>query len=565
MNTAPFCDHSGKAPPRKCSSDRAAKGTAFSKSPAGSGRVPIRRYSAFSQAARIFAALLFAGCAVGPNYKGPPDTVEPARFKNASSVKGSSTWKEADPKDGVSRGEWWKVFHDPKLNALEAEAISANQDLKLAVARIEEARSQTRLAASDLYPHVDLEPSVIRQRTSNTEPFQKGKLLGKNPFSSGLGGAAGAAGAGPAGAGAMAGGAGAGAQNLNNLVLDTQPLSRTYNVARFPVDLNWELDLFGRVRRNTQAARATAQAYVSDLQNMILSTTANVASEYFQLRALDAELDVLSGTIKTRQEGLQIAQERLQAGLTGELDVARAQSELASNQADVFAVTRTREEVENVIATLLGRPASLLKLEREPLKSEPPSIPAGLPSALLERRPDIATAERQIAAANARIGVATAAFFPRISLTGAAGFESGQIGQLFSWQSRIWQIGANAAQPLFEGGKNTANLEAAHAQYDEAVATYRKQVLVAFQDVETALADLRTLTGQSRAQSEAVTAARRTLELSSSQYEKGAINFLDVLDAERTLLADERTNAELLGQRAQATVQLIKALGGGWN
>jgi len=488
-------------------------------------------------------ALMAASCAVGPNYQGPPETVPPAKFKNAGAGPGRA-WKEADPKDSLSRGEWWTVFHEPKLNELEAAAVAANQDVKLAVARIKEARAQTRVAASDLYPHVDLEPSFERQRSSNTDPFQKGQLVGPNPF------------------GAAAGGAGS--FNANNLILDTQPLSRTYNIARFPIDLNWELDLFGRVRRNTEAARATAQGYVSDLQNAILSATAAIASDYFQLRALDSEFDVLTRTIKTRQQGVEIARERLQAGLTSELDVARAQSELASDQAEVFAVSRTRGEVENAIATLVGRPASTLKIDRQALTREPPAIPSGIPSQLLERRPDVATAERQIAAANARIGVATAAFFPRISLTSAAGFESGEIGQLFMWQSGIWQTAANAAQPLFEGGKNTANLGAARAQYDEAVATYRKQVLQAFQDVETALVDLKTLAGQSRAETEAVTASRRALELSSRQYDKGAVNFLDVLDAERTLLAAERTNAQLLGQRSQATVQLIKALGGGW-
>jgi multidrug efflux system outer membrane protein len=262
---------------------------------------------------------------------------------------------------------------------------------------------------------------------------------------------------------------------------------------------------------------------------------------------------------------LRIAQERLNAGVTSDLDVSRATAELAEDQADLFGVRRTRAEMENALATLLGYPASDFALTRRPLvDTRMPRIPPGLPSSLLERRPDIASAERQLAAANARIGVAVAAFFPVIRLTGAAGFESADLGDLFDWQSRMWQIGPSITFPLFEGGRNLANLRASQARYRQQVDTYRQQVLVAFQDVENSLADLHTLSDQAEAQERAVAAAGRALQLSQSEYDKGAINFLDVLDAERTLLSDERISVQLLGQRLQATVLLIKALGGTW-
>ena len=484
----------------------------------------------------------FAGIpAVGPDYHGPPTVETPTAFKNAA-------WKKAEPQDTLARGDWWKVFRDPVLDRVEAQAVTANQDLALAVDRIAEVQAQVRAAAADFFPNVDTGPSAVRERTTNTGPVQRGELVGNNPFGSLLGGPAGASSASTA-----------------PLVLDTQPLSTTYNVFSFPLDLNWEIDLFGRVRRNKEAARATAQAAMADLHNTLLSVTANVAGTYYDIRALDAEIGVLEHTIATRQEGLGIARERLNAGLTSDLDVTRATENLAATQADLFSVRRSRQEMENALATLLGQPASDFHLVRRALiDTRMPNVPPGLPSALLERRPDVASAERQLAAANARIGVSVAAFFPVIRLTGAAGFESADMGDLFDWQSRMWQIGPSITLPLFEGGRNLANLRGAQARYREQVDAYRKQVLVAFQDVETALGDLHTLSDQAEAQDRAVAAAVRTLQLSESQYGKGASNFLDVLDAERTLLSDERTSVQLLGQRLQATVQLIKALGGSW-
>jgi multidrug efflux system outer membrane protein len=456
----------------------------------------------------IICASALAGIpAVGPNYKGAPVVETPTAYKNAA-------WKKAEPSDTVNRGNWWKVFRDPVLDRLEAQSVSANQDVALAVDRIGEVRAQVRVATADFFPNVDTEPQAVRERVTNTGPVQRGELVGNNPFTL------------PTAA------TGAGASSNTPLVLDTQPLSTTYHVFSFPMDLNWELDLFGRVRRNREAARATAQATLADFHNTLLSVTANVASTYYDIRALDAEMGVLERTIATRQDALGIAQERLNAGMTSEVDVARASADLAGNQADLISVRRSRMEMENALATLLGYPASDFRLARRALiDTRMPNIPPGLPSSLLERRPDVATAERELAASNARMGVAVAAFFPVIRLTGAAGFESADMGDLFDWQSRIWQIGPSITFPLFEGGRNIANLDVAKSRYRQQVDTYRKQVLVAFQDVETALGDLHTLSDQADAQERATAAAEKTLQLSQSQYGKGATNFLDVLDA----------------------------------
>jgi multidrug efflux system outer membrane protein len=333
---------------------------------------------------------------------------------------------------------------------------------------------------------------------------------------------------------------------------------------RTPADLRWELDLFGRIRRNVEAARAQTEQARADLEAAVLSITANVAAQYFTLRALDAQIVILERTISTREGYLKIAEERLAAGLVNELDVARARSELATNQADLYALRRSRGEVENAIGTLLGEPASNLRLPPSGIGSAPPVIPTGLPSRLLERRPDVASAERSVAAANARIGAAIAAFFPDVTINGASGFETANIGDMFAGQSLIWSIGPSVSLPIFEGFRLRAGVESAQAQYRETVENYRNQVLGAFQDVENALVDLRTLAGQWEAQQRAVGSAQRALDLSQQQYDKGAVTYLDVLDAERTLLSDQEVSAQLSGARLQASVQLIKALGGRW-
>jgi multidrug efflux system outer membrane protein len=507
----------------------------------------------------ICGLIILAGCSVGPDYHGPPpnDYATPAKFKNPGASNG--TWKVGEPSDAQARGEWWTIFHEPRLNDLESQALAGNQDLRVAAGRVAEARAMDRVAASQFYPDITFAGSATRQRTTNTGPVQLGQLVGPTPF--------GAASAAPTTA--ATGGTGASSASSSNapLVLATQPLSTTYNLFRAPLELSWEVDLFGRVRRTYEASRAQRQAIEKDYENAALSVTANVAVNYFALRSLDAEAAILDRAIATRREALRISEERLQAGLTSELDVTRAKADLATTEADAFALRRTRGQVENALATLVGRPASLLRVTPHPLPvgSTPPRVPGALPSQLLERRPDVAEAERQLAAANAQIGVAKAAFFPVVRLTGEGGFESADLGLLFNWESRIWRIGPSVTLPIFEGGRNVANLAAANARYDEAVGRYRGQVLTAFQEVENALSDLHQLAGQAEADARALAAAQRSLELARQQYVKGLVTFLDVLDAERSALADERVTAELAGQRMQATVQLVKALGGGWH
>jgi multidrug efflux system outer membrane protein len=507
-----------------------------------SDRAAAARRPGFVWLARAAPALLLAACSVGPDYHGPPPDPAmkvPARYKNESENTGQ--WEVAQPRDKDSRGPWWQVFHEPRLDDLENQALAANQNLAVAGARIFEARGQDRVAAADFYPNAQFDGSGIRMRMSNNDPHQKGELIGTNPF-----------------AGSIMGGSGA------PVILNNQPLTTTQNLFRAPVDLNWELDLFGRVRRAHQAAREERQAVQADYQNMALAVTANVAINYFTLRALDAERDVVDRTIRTRNEALRIAKERLEAGLASDLDVTQAQADLANTEAITFELERTRGEVENALETLLGQSASSWHEPRRPYSGSPPRIPPGLPSSLLERRPDVASAERQLAAASERIGVAKAAFFPRINLTGAAGFESSDLGTLFNLPSRIWQIGPSITLPIFEGGRNLGNLQISQARYAEQVGQYRGQVLIAFQEVENSLVDLRTLAGQEDAVVRATSAAQRALQLAEDAYSKGQVNFIVVLDAERTSLLDERSVVELQGQRLQATVQLIKALGGDW-
>jgi multidrug efflux system outer membrane protein len=487
------------------------------------------------------------GCApVGPNYHGvPPQTTAdlPTRYKNRSSD--DRRWKRAVPNEAALGGQWWLIFNDRTLNRLEAEALASNQDLRTAVNRIDEAQAQVRLATADLLPNLGANGKFTNQRSSSTDAEQSGRLVG----SSSLGGGSSAS---PTFTGS------------NGPLLTQQPISSTFDTFQHTVDLSWELDIFGRVRRNVEAAKASRQGAEEDLLAAQLSVTSNLANQYFMLHALDSESAILERTIATRQDALRIAEERLASGKTSELDVQRAKADVASDQADLYSVRRSRGELENSIATLSGQPASNLGLARAPLERHPPAIPVGLPSTLLERRPDVASAERSVAAANSRVGVAVAAFYPDVRLTGATGFETANVGDIFAGQSLIWSVGPSVTVPIFEGGRNSANLQSARAQYQETVNRYRAQVLTAFQDVENALVDLHTLSGQANAQEVAVTAARRALELSQQQYEKGAVSFLDVLDAERTLLQDERVSAQLLGARLQVTVQLIKALGGEW-
>jgi len=455
----------------------------------------------------IAVVLLLAGCTLGPDYV-RPDIDTPPVFKEAA------PWKEATPQDGVPRGKWWEVYGDPVLNRLEDEATVANQALAAAFARVTQARAIARVDEADRLPRVDLNASAGRLRTSGDFTL---------------------------------GGSGT-----------------TGNRFAVPFDLGYEIDLWGRVRRSIEASRADAEGSAADYRSLLLSLQADVARNYFALRALDAEVDLLRRTVELRRENLGLVRSLFNNGEVGQLDLARAETELASTEAEAVGLQKSRSELEHALAVLTGQPASTFSLAPAPLDLVPPALAAGLPSSLLERRPDVAAAERRMAAANARIGVAKTAFFPAVSLTGSAGYASSDLGDIFRWDNRTWALGPAISLPIFEAGRNAANLERARAALEEAVATYRQQVLVAFAEAEDALAALRILAEQAEALDRSVAASQQAADISGKRYRAGLVSYLEVVDAQRTALQAERGAVQLLGEQMQASVLLIKALGGGW-
>ncbi|WP_050469026.1 efflux transporter outer membrane subunit [Herbaspirillum chlorophenolicum] len=475
--------------------------------------------------ALLAALLVLAGCSVAPIYERPSvDT--PAAFKEAApqtTVAGEngSQWKAAQPSEDIARGEWWKIFSDDSLNALEDRAQQANQDLKAAAARLGQARALTKDARSAYFPQVDAGIGATRQRQS--------------PASQSL----------PADA-------------------NTQP----FTLYRAQVGVSYEVDLFGRVSSNVDAATADAQRSEALFHSVLLALQADVAQQYFLVRELDAALELYRGTVELRGQSLKLVQRRFDEGDISEVDVARAKSELASAQSEAFGIARQRATAEHALAILLGSTPAEFSLPARPLTRISIGIPSGLPSTLLERRPDIAAAERAMAAANARVGVAKSAFFPSLNLTGGLGYESAQLGDLFNWSSRTFLlgplVGTALSMPLFDGGRRQAGVDRARASYEEQVATYRGTVLNAFREVEDNLANLRILGDQNQAQDEAVAASARAAKLSHTQYREGAVSYFDVIDADRTVLQQQRVSVQLDGERARSTVNLIRALGGGW-
>ena len=405
------------------------------------------------------------------------------------------------------------------MTDLETKAAQANQDLKAAVARLDQARATARVARSELLPSLDLDPSFNRQRYSPNQAPSFGPL--------------------------------------------------TADTFRAQLDLSYEIDLWGRVRRGFESARADAQASLASFYAVLLTLQADVAQNYFLLRSLDAEIASVTSTVGLRKEQVQLVRSRFEGGIGNELDVARAETELATTEAEAASLARRRTELENALAILVGSNPAAFKLAALDGASpnwnpQPPTIPAGLPADLLERRPDVAEAERQLAAANARIGVAKAAFFPVLRLTGSGGYVSGEIDNMFNWESRVWSVGPSVSLPLFAGGRNRATYKRSQAAYQEAIARYRQQILVAFGEVENSLAGVHHLATQAEAQNRAVANARRAAELAADRYRSGIVSYLEVVDAGRESLQAERGQAQLAGQRLVNSIQLIKALGGGW-
>ncbi|WJF92044.1 efflux transporter outer membrane subunit [Paraburkholderia bonniea] len=432
-----------------------------------------------------------------------------------------AAWKPAQPADGAHRGPWWSVFEDAALNELEQQAAAANQDLKAAAARVQQARALQNAARAGWLPSLDAGFGPTRQQLSTAS------------------------------------------QNLPaNASLPASTLWRAQAGA------SWEVDLFGRVGANVNAARADAQQSEALFRSVQLALQADVAQNYFQLRELDTDQALYRRTVSLRESTLKLVERRFNEGDISELDVSRARNELATARADAIGVERQRAIAEHRLAILLGRAPADFSFPPTPLQPVTVRVPAGLPSALLERRPDIAAAERAMAAANARIGLAKAAFFPKLEITGAFGFESATLGDLFMWSSRAFLlgplVGSALTLPIFDGGRRQAGLDQARAKYDEDVAQYRQQVLVAFREVEDNLADLRLLEQQMREQNFALSASQRAAHLSRTQYQEGQVSYLDVIDSERQVLLSQLQTSHLTGTQAVATVNLIRALGGGW-
>jgi multidrug efflux system outer membrane protein len=483
--------------------------------------------------------VLLAGCAVGPDYVQPTTP-------QASSYKEPAPWKKANPRDDISKGNWYSVFHDAELNKLEGEAQSNSFTLRAAVARVSEARAVARQTEAQFFPSIDFTGDYTRERTSPNN----GQLLAQTPGAS---------------AGVPVAIAGGGGTTALIGASNGQGQPHTFDSATVvPFDLSYEVDIWGRVRRAFEASGDAAQASVADFENVLLGLKADVATNYFALRTADSQIDVQRRTIKSFQDNLNLTNSRFQGGISTELDVEQAKATLAAAQSQLAAFQQSRAQLEHAVAVLIGRPPEGFTIPYSPLDTRLPRVPAGLPSDLLERRPDVAAAERRVASQNAEIGVAIAAYFPVVHLTGQTGFDSGDLGMLFNWESRIWSYGPNIQFPIFEGGQISANVKQQRAAYEENVANYRQQVLVAFQDVEDSLSALRYLSEQSEAENRAFLSYKRALDLTNQRYTTGLVSYFDVIQAEGLELNAEQLYVQIEGNRVGSTVRLIKALGGGW-
>lgn len=472
----------------------------------------------------VTAALLALGlsaCDLAPEFRLPAVT-KAESFKEAPAEKGLSkkeagTWKVAEPSAGLPRGEWWRIFKDDALNALMDRAMQGNEDLKAMQARVRQARAAAKGARSFLVPSADIDASFTR---SKTNPASLAFPVGGLPIQ---------------------------------------------DVASAKIGLDYELDVIGRVRGNWLAARLDAKAAAAQMQSLRLTLQADVADMYFGIRALDRDIDILSRGVKLRRDNAEILKKKVAAGEITELDLAASVVDLENTRTQLHEAEQQRRELEHALAVALGKAPADFSLKKGWVVAAIPVIPAGLPSALLERRPDVTAAQKALEASNARIGLARAAFFPSLLLTGAGGFESGALGSLFEWGSRSWSLGPLLTIPLFGGGRAFANLDSSKAKYEESVALYRKQVLEAFRDVEDGLSRLKSLSRQASAQYRAEHAAKRAAEIARLRYDEGDLGYLETISARRDALEAERAGVSIKRQRLSATVRLIRALGGGWD
>ncbi|WP_342612680.1 efflux transporter outer membrane subunit [Burkholderia ambifaria] len=474
-----------------------------------------RAFRPLSAAVAVATAVLLAGCAVGPDYH-RPDTSIPAAFKEAP-----AGWKVAQPADRADRGPWWSVYDDPQLDALIGKLNASNQTIAQSAAAYRQARALVAEARAAYFPTVGLTASGSRARSGRTSTSSSASGFGSS-----------------------------------------SSISNSYSVG---LDASWEPDLWGKVSRSVSAQRAGEAAAAADLANARLSQQALLAQTYFQLRTSDALQKLLDDTVKSYGESLKLTQNQYAQGVAARADVIQAQTQLQSAQAAAIDNGVARAQYEHAIATLIGEPASTFSLPPNPLTAQPPITPVDVPSALLERRPDIAAAERRAASANEQIGVAIAAFFPTLTLSATGGFQSSVWSQLFTLPARFWTVGPQLAATLFDAGLRAAQTDAARATYDQDVAAYRLAVLTAFQDVEDNLASQRILAQEVDVQRQAVDSAEQALAIVTNQYKAGTVAYLNVLSAQTTAFTAQQKLATIAGQRMVSSVGLVKALGGGWD
>jgi NodT family efflux transporter outer membrane factor (OMF) lipoprotein len=467
-----------------------------------------RRFMAMAASASL---LLLFGCTVGPNYVRPPADA-PVSYKELGD------WKPVQPSDQLAKGNWWEVYEDPQLNALEVQIDVSNQNLKAEQEVFVQARAAVRIARSSYYPTLTGNASASRTHVSTNEPLFVAKSTKSN-----------------------------------------------YSDYTIPFDASWEPDLWGRVRRTVEANRSEAQATAADVANVSLTLHAELAMDYFQLRGLDAQKDLLESTVLAYEKALDLTQNRYKAGLASAVDVAQAETQLKTTRAQAIDVGVNRAAFEHAIAVLIGKPPAQFSLPGSPLRASPPAVPPGLPSDLLERRPDIAASERRMQESNAQIGVAKSAYYPLVTLSGTGGFESGVFTTLIQGPSGLWSVGVAASETIFDAGKRHAVTQQAESAYRQSIDNYRQTVLTAFQEVEDNLAALRILQDEEVVQQSAVTSAEHSLALSINRYKGGIVNYLEVITAQNAALADEVTEVSIQTRRMEASVLLVKAIGGGWN
>jgi NodT family efflux transporter outer membrane factor (OMF) lipoprotein len=463
-------------------------------------------------ASASMALAVLSGCRVGPNYVQPTVPPPPLAFKETP-----ANWKQATPQDQLPKGKWWEIYGDQKLNSLEEKIAVSNQTLKVSYQQYMIAHDLVRQARAQLFPTLNVQSAGSRNQLSQNRPTF------------------------------------------------TTLSTSNYSDITLTGDISYEVDLWGQVRRTVESARENVQASAGDLENVSLSLHSELAVDYFSLRGLDLQKQLLDATVIDFEKALHLTQARYHGGVASDVDVAQAETQLETTRAQAIETGVARAQFEHAIAVLIGETASTFSIPVAPLDAAPPEIPLGLPSELLERRPDIAAAERRVASANAQIGVAIAAYYPQVALGASGGFESAAIGTVLQGPSALWSVGGSAVQTVLDGGRRRAVTQQARDNHEATVASYRENVLEAFQQVEDNLAATRLLEKELATQQVAVASARRSVDLSTTRYKRGITTYLEVLTAQSIALTNERTAADLMTRRMTASVQLIKALGGGWD